>query len=158
MSKRHDIFIKNEQKAVKITPEIRKLIKTAVTEALAFEEFDEKAEVSVTITDNAAIHELNLEHRGVDRPTDVLSFPLFEDDDDDAMEYGAVVLGDIVLSIEKAAEQAEEYGHSIEREIAFLCVHSVLHLLGYDHETSEEDEKDMFSRQEMILVKMGLER
>lgn len=156
MVKRHDIFITNNQKTVKITPEIRKLIKTAITEALAYENFDSKAEVSVTITDNERIHELNFKHRGVDRPTDVLSFPMYEDDEDMDISREAAVLGDIVISAEKALEQAEEYGHSPEREIAFLCVHSVLHLLGYDHETSEDDERDMFRRQEEILNKIGL--
>ncbi len=160
--KKHEIFIKNEQKAVSITPATRKLMKAAITEALRYEGFEDAAEVSVTIVDNAAIHRLNLEHRDVDRPTDVLSFPMYDEEDAEMTgfeEYGdTVILGDIVLSAEKALEQANEYGHSAEREIAFLCVHSTLHLLGYDHERSEEEEKDMFRRQEEILKKMDLER
>ena len=97
---------------------------------------------------------MNLETRGVDRPTDVLSFPVFDED----FGVGYAVLGDIVISYDTAKRQAEQYGHSLERELAFLTVHSVLHLLGYDHETSPEDEKEMFSRQEAILVSMGLKR
>ncbi len=156
---KHTIYITNEQKIIPVTPALRALIKKAITGALAYEEIEDAAEVSVTLVDNARIHELNLEHRDVDRPTDVLSFPMFEDeglDEDEAL--GELILGDIVLSLERAKEQAEEYGHSFERECAFLCVHSVLHLLGYDHEISEEEEKEMFARQEAILQELGITR
>ena len=116
----------------------------------------------MTLTDNVGIHELNRDFRGIDRPTDVLSFPLFEGEmpssETEDGEKHKLPLGDIVISTEKAMEQAEEYGHSIEREIAFLCVHSVLHLLGYDHERSEDEEKDMFRRQEEILDACGFKR
>ena len=150
------IYITNSQDKLPVTPILRGLIKRAINAALRSEEFGSDAEVSVTLTDNEGIHGLNRDYRGVDRETDVLSFPLFED----AAEEGesAVPLGDIVLSLEKAQTQAEEYGHSYEREVAFLCVHSVLHLLGYDHETGEEDERDMFARQERILEGMKLVR
>ena len=97
---------------------------------------------------------MNRESRGVDRPTDVLSFPVFDED----FGVGLSVLGDIVISYETAVRQANEYGHAVEREIAFLTVHSMLHLLGYDHETSPEDEKEMFARQEEILALMGQKR
>ncbi|MBO5275050.1 MAG: rRNA maturation RNase YbeY [Clostridia bacterium] len=156
---KHTIYITNEQKLIPVTPALRALIKKAITGALKYEEIEDAAEVSVTLVDNARIHELNLEHRDVDRPTDVLSFPMFEDeglDEDEAL--GELILGDIVLSLERAKEQAEEYGHSFERECAFLCVHSVLHLLGYDHEISEEEEKEMFARQEAILQELGITR
>ena len=156
---KHTIYITNEQKLIPVTPALRTLIKKAITGALKYEEIEDAAEVSVTLVDNARIHELNLEHRDVDRPTDVLSFPMFEDeglDEDEAL--GELILGDIVLSLERAKEQAEEYGHSFERECAFLCVHSVLHLLGYDHEISEEEEKEMFARQEAILQELGITR
>ena len=153
---RHKIYLTNSQKKHPLAPELRKLIRAAITAALAYERFDSPAEVSVTLVDNAQIHEMNLQYREVDRPTDVLSFPIF---DEEGLEDGsATVLGDIVLSLEQAAKQAEEYGHAFEREVAFLCVHSVLHLLGYDHETSPEDEKDMFARQEAVLAEMGLTR
>lgn len=117
------------------------------------------ADVAVTVVDNEQIHALNKEYRQVDRPTDVLSFPLWEPGEDWVIseEEETVPLGDIVISYPKAKEQAEEYGHSIERELGFLAVHGFLHLLGYDHETAEE-EKEMFQRQEEILQQAGLHR
>ncbi len=155
------IYISNEQSVLEVTPALRGLIRRAIGQALKYEQFPLDAEISVTLTDNESIHILNREHRNVDRPTDVLSFPMYEAEDideiydqDEADE--PCVLGDIVLSLEKARAQAEEYGHSFEREVAFLCVHSVLHLLGYDHELGEEEEKDMFARQEKVLKKMKL--
>lgn len=157
MSKKPTVFTRNDQKAVPVTPALRALVRRAVKEALAYEGFDSASEVSVTFTDNAGIHALNLTHRGVDRPTDVLSFPLWDGEAYDT-DGDAVLLGDIVLSLEKAEEQATAYGHSFEREVAFLTVHSMLHLLGYDHETSEEEEKEMFARQEAVLAAMGLTR
>ena len=105
------------------------------------------------MVDMEEIHALNLEQRGVDRPTDVLSFPIFDEDFDDEE---LAVLGDIVLCPEKAAMQAEEFGHSFERELAFLTVHSTLHLLGYDHETSEEDDRIMRQKQTNIVNSLGL--
>ncbi len=136
---------------------MRALIRKAVAAALTAEAFRRPAEVSVTLTDNASIHALNKAYRGVDRPTDVLSFPLSEDGEYDT-DGEAALLGDIVISLEKTEEQAAEYGHSFERELAFLTVHSMLHLLGYDHETSREEEKEMFRRQEEILISLGLGR
>jgi probable rRNA maturation factor len=122
-----------------------------VKATLKSENWEGRAEVSVTVVDDDRIKELNSAHRGIDSPTDVLSFPL--NDGDDIGEE----LGDIVISIERADYQAKEYGHSLDRELAFLTVHSTLHLLGYDHMT-EEEEKDMFGRQEKILNSMGLSR
>ena len=151
---RHTVIIANEQKKMAVTKELRALIRRAVAAALKREAFEGAAEVSVTLTDNQGIWELNRTYRNVDRPTDVLSFPLF----DEAGENGKTVLGDIVLSLERAEEQAQAYGHAVQREVAFLCVHSVLHLLGYDHETSPRDEADMFARQEAVLNEMGLTR
>ena len=122
--------------------------------------FIRDCDISVTVTDNIHIHELNREYRGVDRPTDVLSFPMYSFTDDDMPEEGPapVVLGDIVISAERAKEQAVEYGHSFQREISFLTVHSVLHLLGYDHEVSEKAENEMFSLQDKIMDKLGILR
>ena len=118
---------------------------------------DERCEISVTFVDMNEIHELNREYRGVDRPTDVLSFPQFEDMDNDIPEQGEICLGDVVICRDKAAEQAEEFGHSFEREIVYLFVHSILHLMGYDH--MEEDEKKvMRSREEEIMGHLGIER
>ena len=145
---KHTIFIENDQDAVKFKGSYKRLIKKAIVTALAYEKFDRSAEVSVTIVDNEAIHAIN-------RPTDVLSFPMFDEDFDDGED---AVLGDIVLSLEKAVEQAAAYGHSLKREIAFLTVHSVLHLLGYDHEEGKAEESEMFARQEAILTILKLTR
>ena len=155
------VYFSNAQKAVKITPEIKALLRKAIKTALEYENFGRDAEVSVSFVTNDEIHELNRDYRGVDRPTDVLSFPMLDGDADDGdidIDMGSVVLGDIIISAEKAVSQAAAYGHSIERELAFLAVHSTLHLLGYDHETSPEDEKDMFERQEKILTLAGIPR
>ena len=149
------VYTQNEQTLYPITPALRGLVRRAVNATLRYENYEREAEVSVTFTDNEQIHALNLSYRGVDRPTDVLSFPMDDEDFDDGE---CAVLGDIVLSLEKADAQAKEYGHSFEREVGFLTVHSMLHLLGYDHETSEADEKEMFDRQNAILAEMKLER
>ena len=142
------------------------LIRRTIRTALAAEGVTAPCEVDVLLTDDEGIHAINLEQRGVDRPTDVLSFPMWEKKELDTgtaagdidPENDAVLLGDIVISAEKAVEQAAEYGHSPEREFAFLSVHSTLHLLGYDHETSEEDETYMNQKQEEILTKIGVPR
>lgn len=149
------IYTQNEQTLFPITPALRGLIRRAVNAALRFEKFGRDAEISVTFVDNEKIHALNKEYRGVDRPTDVLSFPMEDEDFDDGE---CAVLGDIVLSPEQAAKQAAEYGHSFEREVCFLTVHSMLHLLGYDHETGPEDEKDMFARQDQIMKRLKWEK
>lgn len=147
------IYFSNSQTDIKITPALRGLVTRAVNATLKAEEFDRGAEVSVTMVDMEEIHTLNLEQRGVDRPTDVLSFPIFDEDFDDEE---LAVLGDIVLCPQKAKEQANEFGHSFEREVAFLTVHSTLHLLGYDHETSEEDDRIMRQKQTNIVNSLGL--
>ena len=155
------IYFSNEQTKIKITFRIRRLIQKAVSEALKQEKFSYPAEISVSFIDNEAIHKLNLEYREKDRPTDVLSFPMWEKEelaDGSALDGHAVTLGDIIISAEKAQSQAIEYGHSLEREITFLSVHSVLHLLGYDHEISEEDENYMKHKQEEVLTRIGLPR
>ena len=157
MKAKATVLIKNDQKKIKMTPDLRRLVKRAVLAVLDFEDFGRRAEVSVTFTDNEGIHALNRAYRNVDRPTDVLSFPLSDGEDYDT-DGDAVLLGDIVISLERAQTQAEEYGHSFEREVAFLTVHSMLHLLGYDHETSPEDERDMFARQDEILISAGMTR
>ncbi len=155
------VYIQNCQDKKEVTLALRGLIRRAIGQALKYEKFPFDAEISVTLTDNEGIREINREYREIDRPTDVLSFPLYEKGDiteDEVDEEGRVALGDIVLSLEKAEAQATEYGHSFEREAAFLCVHSVLHLLGYDHELGEAEEKEMFSKQESILQIMRLGR
>ena len=141
--------------------EIKKQIREAIRAALFYENVDFDVELSVKLCSNDYIRELNRTYREKDAPTDVLSFPMWEasDIEEGAYEDGhAVMLGDIILSVEKARAQAEEYGHSIRRELAFLSVHSTLHLLGYDHEVSEEDEKYMNEKQEEILTRIGQPR
>ena len=116
---------------------------------------DTELEFSVIIVDNKKIHEINKEYRGIDRPTDVISFALEDNEEIEFDHYR--VLGDIYISIDKVREQAREYGHSEKRELAFLTVHGFLHLLGYDH-MKPEDEKVMFARQEEILNGFGITR
>lgn len=115
-----------------------------------------KASCSIIIVDNSYIHKLNKEYRGIDRVTDVISFAL-EDDKSMIIPDGIRLLGDIYISIDKAKEQAKEYGHSLERELCFLAVHGLYHLLGYDHETKEEA-KVMFKKQEEVLREYGITR
>lgn len=149
------------------------LLKTAVTTALEAEGMTYPCEVNILITDDEGIHQINLEQRQVDRPTDVLSFPMFEflpgipldgtGENDDRMELdetGLLPLGDMVLSYERAQAQAQEYGHGVERELSYLCVHSVLHLLGYDHMDGDEGpmKRQMRAREEVIMDKLGLTR
>ncbi len=140
----------NETKeSIKEIDELKGLIKYALKYLKL-----KKVEFNIIFIDNKRIHEINKEYRGVDRPTDVISFAL-EDHEDIKLETR--VLGDIYISIEKAREQAEEYGHSLKREISFLAVHGLLHLLGYDH-MNEEDEKVMFELQDKILDGYGIRR
>ena len=192
-----------EQDKIAAGQDIEELVRSAVAASLEYMGVDRNAEISVLFTDNENIRELNREHRGIDRATDVLSFPMYEFDQDGEMideysEYGLgdegdiddesgaddssdkdglgykgdeydeneeygdpfedeLCLGDIVISLERAAEQAREYGHSFQREVAFLTVHSMLHLLGYDHMTPE-DEKEMFGHQKKIMEKLGISR
>ncbi len=153
------IDFENNQTAIPITYHLKMLVRAAIEATLDYEQYGNPVEVSVTFTDDEGIRKLNRQFRNIDRSTDVLSFPLFDyegEEDEPAVDELMGMLGDIVLSLETAKRQAEEYGHSFEREAAFLCVHSMLHLLGYDHETGEEDEADMRARQSEILDGMGL--
>ena len=153
------IYFENSQEKLPITYRLKMLVRDAIEASLDFEQFNNATEVSVTFTDNEGIHELNKKFRGVDRPTDVLSFPLFDYEgtsEEPPIDEMRGMLGDIVLSLEQAQLQAESFGHSFEREVAFLTVHSMLHLLGYDHETGEEDEEDMRMRQRKIMDMLGL--
>lgn len=149
------IYITNEQDKMSVDSKMRGLIQRAVNNSLKLEGFERPCEVSVTLTDNEGIHELNREHRGIDRPTDVLSFPIFDEEFDNGE---LCILGDIVISLERANEQAKEYGHTLERELAFLTVHSMLHLIGYDHEEGKAEESEMFARQDAILGYMKITR
>jgi probable rRNA maturation factor len=124
-------------------------------------------EVALTFVDDEEIQALNKAYRDKDKPTDVLSFPQWEDndeemtivyDEDDAPEEDAEMIGDIVISLQTAKRQAEEFGHSLEREVCFLFVHGFLHLLGYDHEEGDAEEAEMFAKQDQILQKAGISR
>lgn len=153
------VIISNDQKSVKIPRGTRLLVRRCCHAVLDEENFDGNAEVSVTFVDNDKIHELNLKHRNIDRETDVLSFPLGENGVYDVdLDTGAKLLGDIVISIPKAMEQAEEYNHSLQREIGFLTVHSMLHLLGYDHVDGGLQQVHMREKEETVLTKLGLKR
>jgi len=143
-----------------LTEKQMEMINNLLSIAAKEENVIDKAELSITFVDNETIQLINREYRGKDAPTDVISFALEEMGEDEVEIVGENlprVLGDIIISIPKAKEQAKEYGHSFEREIGFLTVHGFLHLLGYDHET-KEDEKEMFEKQEKILEKFGLKR
>ena len=153
------VIISNDQKTVKRPRGTRLLVRRCCHAVLDEENFDGNAEVSVTFVDNEKIHELNLKHRNIDRETDVLSFPLGENGVYDVdLDTGAKLLGDIVISIPKAMEQAEEYNHSLQREIGFLTVHSMLHLLGYDHVDGGLQQVHMREKEETVLTKLGLKR
>ena len=135
-----------------------KVAEAVVSASLEHESFPYEAEVNLTLTDNEGIHAINKEYRQIDRPTDVLSFALNEGDEPIIKGGPAInVLGDIVISVEKAAEQAEEYGHGIRREIAFLVTHGMLHLLGYDH-IKEEDRIKMRKEEDFVMEKIGILR
>ena len=160
-----EILMENNQNAIEITEEINDAIKKAIEASLKYENCDFDAELSVTIVDNEEIREINNEHRGIDKATDVLSFPMLEfDEEGNAIECeydfsdDTVILGDIVISAERAKEQAEELGHSFIREMAFLTVHSMLHLLGYDHVDDPEGEAEMIRKQKDILDGLGITR
>ena len=152
------IIFTNEQNKEKAGFGLRRLIKKAVKAALECENFGYDCTVSVTFTDNEQIREKNREFRGIDSSTDVLSFPMYEDGDFDPDECRDVAeLGDIVLNLDRAEEQAAEIGHSLLDEVQFLTVHSTLHLLGYDHERSQKDDSAQCAKQR-IIVKMLREK
>ena len=150
---------------VETAPELEEALRRAVEGALDAEGVDVPCVVEVCLTDDEGIHQTNLDMRGVDAPTDVLSFPMFElepgekpraewaDPDTDK-----VLLGDMMISLERARAQAAEYGHSLEREVCYLAVHSVLHLLGYDHLDEGPMKRQMRAREEAILGELGITR
>ena len=152
-------YIRNNQNKIKIPVGIRLLIRRCCQAVLTTEKFEKDTEVSVTFVSNNEIKNLNKTYRNKDSVTDVLSFPLNENDNYEInAETGAVVLGDIVISLETAFKQAENFGHTLEREIGFLTVHSMLHLLVYDHETSSLDERKMREKEEEVLEILGISR
>ncbi|MBF4675748.1 rRNA maturation RNase YbeY, partial [Clostridioides difficile] len=146
----------DRQDKLEVSEELIEKIKDIIIECLDYEGYDDNYEVSLSFVDNKEIHELNREYRGVDRVTDVLSFPLLSDDFED-VELEEESLGDIVVSLERALEQSIEYNHSFEREVCFLICHSMFHLLGYDHDT-DENTKEMREKEEHILNKLNITR
>ncbi len=153
------VNIENKQKAVKIPTGVRMLIRRCCHAVLELEQFEGSAEVDVSLVDNASIHAINLEQRNIDAPTDVLSFPLGEDGVYDCNPAtGAYMLGDIVISLERARAQAEEYGHTLQREVGYLTVHSMLHLLGYDHVEGGLEAVRMREKEEAVMLSVGLPR
>mgnify|MGYP002719243163 FL=1 len=143
------IYFDNRQDLIKIDEEIEKIVEKSIEAALKEIEFTEDYEVSVSFVGDEEIHELNRDYRGVDRTTDVLSFPM----DDEFTN----MLGDIVININKVIEQAKEYGHSEKREISYLTVHSTLHLMGFDHK-EEEDKKEMRAVEDRVMEKLEISR
>lgn len=162
---RDKVIIENEQDKKNVDTETLKLLEDTVILSLELGSFDTGCEICITLVDDDRICEINRQFRKVNSSTDVLSFPMvhmyegriISGEGDYDMDQGILLLGDIVISLEKAEKQAEEYGHSFERELAFLTSHGCLHLMGYDHENDEQEMK-MLARQEMVLNKMGLKR
>ncbi|MBU5294004.1 rRNA maturation RNase YbeY [Anaerosalibacter bizertensis] len=142
-----EVYIDNRQDEITIDDELIELMEKVMKECLALEEKSLDTEISVSFVNNKEIQELNREYRNVDSSTDVLSFPMT---DDFSLSH-IPILGDIVISLEKALSQAEEYGHSFNREVAYLTAHSMFHLLGYDH--MEEDEKQVMRKKEKQVMK-----
>ena len=159
MSDKIKVIITNDQNTVKIPTGVRMLVRRCCTAVLVNEEFNASAEVSVRFVDNEEIKRLNSQYRNIDRETDVLSFPLGENGVYDINpDTGAKLLGDIVISMEKAFEQADLYDHSLQREIGFLTVHSMLHLFGFDHENGGIELVHMREKEEAVLTQLGLKR
>lgn len=152
------VIISNRQNVVKIPTGIRLLVRRCCNAALRLENFAEDAEISVTFVDNDEIRLLNKQHRNIDSATDVLSFPLGENGVYDHNESGAALLGDIVISMPKAVEQAELYGHSLQREVGYLTAHSMFHLLGYDHVNGGVEAVHMREKEETVMTMLGLPR
>lgn len=160
-----ELIIENEQNKELFDKELEMAVRAVCEKVMETEECNFDAQISLTLTDNSEIQIINKEHRGIDKPTDVLSFPMLEFDEngeitENEFEYDGdvIMLGDIVISLERAREQAIEYGHSMKREVAFLTAHSMLHLLGYDHVDDEQGEKIMCEKQEAVLSALGIDR
>lgn len=152
------IELSNQQEKLMVTQEMEDKIIEVLEEAARVHEVNDMAEVSLMLTDDESIHEMNREYRGIDRPTDVLSFALEEGEEEEI--FGGPeenLLGDIIISVETAVRQAEEYGHSVEREMSFLALHGMLHLLGYDH-MEEEERQEMRAQEKAILAALGINR
>uniref|UniRef100_UPI001C060798 rRNA maturation RNase YbeY n=2 Tax=Pelorhabdus rhamnosifermentans TaxID=2772457 RepID=UPI001C060798 len=143
---------------VTVLPAMEETVRTVLQKAAELYGLSQAAEVSVALCDDATIHQLNRDFRKVDRPTDVLSFALNEGEEPEIVDGPAEeLLGDIIISVDTLTRQAEEYGHSLERELAYLTIHGFLHLMGYDHET-EDDKLEMRKEEEVVLSALGMNR
>ncbi|MDU6783236.1 MAG: rRNA maturation RNase YbeY [Peptoniphilus harei] len=147
-----EIYYDDRQDDIKITEEIKNLIEKSIAAVLKIEKLDENVEVSVSFVGDDEIRDLNREYRGVDKSTDVLSFPM-----DDEFIIDNRILGDVIINTRRVMEQAEELGHSNERELSYLTVHSILHLLGYDH-MEDEDKKEMREREKLAMKELSIYR
>ena len=149
-----ELIISDRQEKYKVDDILIEKLKLIINECLEYEGFDLDYEGSLSFVDNHEIHSLNKMYRGIDKETDVLSFPMI---DENSVEFEEKTLGDIVISLEKAKEQSEDYNHSFEREICFLTCHSMFHLLGYDHD-NDENTKIMREKEKYILNKLNITR
>ncbi|CAG7592734.1 Endoribonuclease YbeY [Peptoniphilus tyrrelliae] len=147
-----EIYYDDRQDDIKISEEIKDLIEKSIAAVLKVEELDENVEVSVSFVGDEEIRELNRDYRGVDKSTDVLSFPM-----DDEFILDNRILGDVIINTRRVMEQAEELGHSNEREVSYLTVHSILHLLGYDH-MEDEDKRQMREREKLAMKELSIYR
>lgn len=147
-----EIYYDDRQDDIEITEEIKNLIEKSISAVLKVENLDENVEVSVSFVGDDEIRDLNREYRGVDKSTDVLSFPM-----DDEFIIVSRILGDVIINTRRVMEQAEELGHSNERELSYLTVHSILHLLGYDH-MEDEDKKEMREREKLAMKELSIYR
>ena len=149
------VYTACEPEELVLPPHAEEVVTSAIKAALEAEGFFESTEISLTFCDGPYIRALNATYRQKDAETDVLSFPMFDEDEEDALDEEIIPLGDIVLNVDRAAEQARELSHSHLREMAFLAVHSTLHLLGYDHERGEAEDEDMCARQKRIMAALA---
>lgn len=143
-------YIDNRQSKYEITSETEELIQKVILESLKVEGLDDNFEVSISFVENSEIRDLNNQYRNVDSDTDVLSFPM-----EDEFDYGTPLLGDIIISVEKADEQSREFGHSLQREIAYLTCHSMFHLLGYDH-MNDEEKNEMRNKEKQVMKNLKI--
>lgn len=150
-----EILWENEQSKYEVTKDLLDLLEKVMQKSLEVEGLEDSWEISLLFVDNEEIKKINNEHRNIDKATDVLSFPMHEKED--LKEAKEKILGDIVISLEKAEEQASEYGHSFEREVGFLTCHSMFHLMGYDHDTKENTDI-MRAKEETVLESLGIRR
>lgn len=147
-----EVYYDDRQEDIEITEEIKNLIEKSIAAVLKIEELDENVEVSVSFVGDEEIRRLNSDYRGIDKSTDVLSFPM-----DDEFIIDNRILGDVIINTRRVMEQAEDLGHSNERELSYLTVHSILHLLGYDH-MKAEDKKEMREREKLAMKELSIYR